>query len=422
MARTDGGTASRAPRLRAAFAGTRALRVPAFRALFAAQIVSGVGTWSQNLATSLLVLHLTGSAAALGLVTAIQFAPMLVLWPVTGRVLDRFDVRRVLLTTGVAGGVTALGLAALAATGHAPLWAVMVAVGLFGVAGAFDRPGVYTLLPRTVDEDHRPSAIGLVTASNAVARLGGPALAGLLYATVGPAACFGFNAVSYVLVVVALALLPRLRATAADGPATAPAESSGEPTRPGGGLGLGYAWRSPDLRSALLANALIGCLTFNFGVMLAAMVTFTYDGGSGTVGLAYSTDAVGAVLGGLFGVGAVVTRRRTALACVGLGATIVAAGAAPTLVLFLAVLPVMGMAITLYQSSVTALVQQSSAPAMLGRMMTLLTLGWFGTTPIGALLIGWIADALSPRAAMVVAGTTCLVCAAALALRKEREP
>ncbi|MFG1924777.1 MFS transporter [Cryptosporangium sp. NPDC048952] len=405
---------TRVPRLRAAFAGTRALRVPAFRALFAAQIVSGVGTWSQNLATSLLVLHLTGSAAALGLVTAIQFAPMLVLSPITGRVLDRFDVRRVLLVTGTAGGVTAGALASLAAAGHAPLWAVMVAVGLFGVAGAFDRPGVYTLLPRTVDAERRPSAISLVTASNAVARLGGPALAGLLYATIGPAACFAFNGISYVVVVIALWLLPRLGATADPAPAEVPAA-------PTGGLGLGYAWGHPDLRAALLANAAIGCLTFNFGVMLAAMVTFTYGAGSSTVGLAYSTDAVGAVLGGLLGVGALVTRHRTALTCVALGTTIAAAGLAPNLVVFLAILPVMGVAITIYQSTVTALVQQASEPAMLGRMMTLLTLGWFGTTPVGALLIGWIADAHSPRAAMVVAGSTCLVCAVAVVLPARRK-
>lgn len=229
---------------------------------------------------------------------------------------------------------------------------------------------------------------------------------------------------SYVFVVAALVVLPRLRPTLTGGPtaADAPVPTGGDAGPQGGGLGIGYAWRHPDLRAALLANAAIGCLTFNFAVMLAAMVTFTYDGGSGTVGLAYSTDAVGAVLGGLLGVGAVVTRRRTALACVGLGVTIAAAAAAPNLVLFLVALPVMGVAITLYQSSVTALVQQSSAPAMLGRMMTLLTLGWFGTTPVGALLIGWIADALSPRAAMAVAGATCLVCAAALALRKERTP
>lgn len=465
-------------RLRSPFTGAQALRIPAFRALFAAQIVSGVGTWSQNLATSLLVLHLTGSAAALGMVTAIQFAPVLVLSPVTGRVLDRFDVRHVLLATGVAGGTTALVLAVLAATGHAPLWAVMIAVGLFGVAGAFDRPGAYTLLPRTVDAERRASAIGLVTASNAVARLGGPALAGLLYATVGPAACFAFNGLSYGAVIGALVGLPRLRTTApspadtgladagpveavpaeaarADAGSTAPAPApapaapapadaaladAGHPDPPArrrrsagaphpasapastGGLGLRYAWRHPDLRAALLANAAIGCLTFNFAVMLAAMVTFTFDAGSGTVGLAYSTDAVGAVLGGLLGVGAAVTRRRTAATCAALGLTVGVAALAPNLPLFLAALPVMGVMITRYQSTVTALVQQRSDPALLGRMMTLLTLGWFGTTPVGALLIGWIADAYSPRAAMGVAASTCLVCAAALLAPRRPRP
>ncbi|SHN46106.1 Predicted arabinose efflux permease, MFS family [Cryptosporangium aurantiacum] len=391
------------------FAGTRALRAPAFRVLFAAQVVSFVGTWSQNLATSLLVLHLTGSAAALGLVTAIQFAPTLLLSPLTGRVLDRVDVRRLLITTASASATTALVLAALAAAGRAPLWAIGIAVGLFGVAQAFDRPGIYTLIPRVVDVEDRPSAISLITMSGAAARLAGPALAGVLYATVGAAACFAVNGASYVVVVAALVIVPRLR-----GARTAPPAPRAKAEPADGGLGLGYAWRHRDLRAALLANVAIGCLTFNFGVMLAAMVTFTYRAGSSTVGLAYSTDAIGAVLGGLIAVGAAVTRRRLAAACAALGLTIGAAGLAPNLVLFLAVLPVMGVAITLYQSTVTALVQQASDPGMLGRMMSLLTLGWFGTTPVGALVIGWVADAYSARAAMVVAGGTCLVCAFAL--------
>ncbi|GAA3395960.1 MFS transporter [Cryptosporangium minutisporangium] len=412
-------------RLRSAFAGTRALRVPAFRVLFAAQVVSFVGTWSQNLATSLLVLHLTGSAAALGLVTAIQFAPTLLLSPVTGRVLDRVDVRRLLIATAAASAATALVLAALTAVDRAPLWSVGVAVGALGIAQAFDRPGIYTLIPRVVDADHRPSAISLITMSGAAARLAGPALAGLLYATVGPAACFAVNGASYVVVIGALVAVPRLRAgAAAPTGAVTPAEPAAAPPKPtgpaAGGLGLGYAWRHRDLRAALLANLAIGCLTFNFGVMLAAMVTFTYRAGSGTVGIAYSTDAVGAVLGGLIAVGAAVTRRRLALACAALGLTIGAAGLAPSLTLFLAALPIMGVAITVYQSTVTALVQQVSDPGMLGRMMSLLTLGWFGTTPVGALLIGWVADAFSARAAMVVAGGTCVVCAVLLLAPRRR--
>ncbi|TQS46784.1 MFS transporter [Cryptosporangium phraense] len=410
-------TSSVRARARAAFRGTRALRIPAFRILFGAQVVSFIGTWSQNLATSLLVLHLTGSAAALGLVTAVQFGPTLILSPFTGRVLDRVDVRRLLIGTSTLSATTALVLAVLAATGHAPVWSLGVATGLFGVAQAFDRPGIYTLLPRFIDADHRSSAISLITTSGAAARLAGPALAGLIYATLGPAACFAANGASYLVVVIALLFLRR-------------GESADRPTtiRRAETFGLRYAWHHPDLRDALLANVAIGGLTFNFAVMLAAMVTFTYRGGSNYVGLAYSTDAVGAVLGGLVAVGARLNRRRLALAAGALGVTVAAAGVAPNLAVFFVILPVMGIAITWYQSTVTALVQQVAEPAMLGRMMSLLTLGWFGTTPFGALLIGWVADAFSARAAMTVAGGTALGCALLLLLprillpRKRRGP
>ena len=405
---------------RQVFSGVRALRSPAFRALFTAQVVSVVGTWSQNLATTLLVLHLTGSAAALGTVTAAQTVPILLLAPVTGRVIDRANVRMLLIATGSAAAATAFTVSALAATGHAPVWALTVAAALFGTASAFDRPGQYALLPAVVDDEARPSAISLTTTAAAAGRLGGPALAALIYGTAGPAACFAFNGASYLAVVGALVVLPRF---AREGGFAGRRKRKDEPADNGDaeGIGLRYAWRNPDLRAALLVNTLIGCLSFNFGLMLAAMVTFTYKGGSSLVGLAYTTDAVGAVLGGVLGVGAaLLTRRRLALACAALGLTICAAGAAPDLVVFFAVLPVMGVAISAYQTSVTALVQKVAAPHMLGRAMSLLTLGWFGTTPLGALLAGWVADVWSARATMGMAGAASLLGALALLWRPAR--
>jgi MFS family permease len=383
-----------------------------FRLHFVGQVLSNVGTWFQNLAQSLLVLHLTHSAASLGLVSALQFAPLLLLGAPVGVLLDRTDRRRVLLCTSSLAGLFAASLGIVTVTGHVTTtWIYAFALGL-GFVQAFDRPAGQSFVFELVDQKTLPNAVSLNTVIQSSARVLGPGLGALLYAASGAAACFFVNGASYLIVLAAILAIRRRDLTQRPRAMRRPRQLR---------EGVSYVWSSPTLRGPILANFLIGTLAFNFMTTITATVQLHFGAGATDVGLAHSTNAAGAIAGGLLiGVFAVGRRRRLVLTCLALAATMIGNALAPDLVFFLAWAPIFGFTVTAYQATMTGIVQSSTAPEMQGRVMSLVAMGSVGTTPIGALISGAVIDAWGTPAVFYMGAASCLLAAVGLSLSAVR--
>ena len=391
------------------------MAVPNFRRYFLGQSLSSVGTWFHTLALALVVVDLTESGAALGGVVALQWLPLLLFGSYAGAILDRHDPRLVLVVTNSVSATLGLGLVAVTATGHLDVWSLGAFSLAYGLVLPFDRPAVQVIPVELVPPRLVSNALGLSSMIQSLARLVGPALAGVTFAAVGPSWCFAVNALSYLLATAALlrldrtALHPRPRST-------------GEP----GQVREGFAYLAghPELRAVLAVNALVGLLAINFLVVITAMVEITFDGGGLAVGVAHSANALGALVGGAF-VGATLARlsRRIDLVCLALGASLVVNAVAPTLVLFVLAGPLLGLAFVAYQSAVLDACHRLARPDMFGRMASLVTLGAMGTTPAGSMIVGVLIDVWSPRAALAVGAVSCgvgavLLRATALAHRR----
>ncbi|HVX21452.1 MAG TPA: MFS transporter [Acidimicrobiales bacterium] len=396
---------------RAARQTFKALQVRNYRLYFFGQVISASGTWMHALALGLLVLssRLHGNGVNVGVVTALQFLPMLLLGSWGGLVVDRMDKRRLLYITQVASGVLALALGLLTATGTVTMWSVYLIATLFGVVNLFDNPARQTFVSEMVGRDLMPNAISLNSVVMNSARVIGPAVGGTLIYAVGLAACFLFNAASYLAVIAALVLMR-------------PSELHRRPVvvRAKGQVreGLRYAWSTPGLRDPLLAMAIVGIFAFNFTTTLPLLATRTFHGGAGTYSALMAAMGVGAVVGGL--VVAHRSRPSTALlSIIGLafGVTMLAVAGAPTEAVALAALVVMGACSIAFIATANATIQLQADPAMRGRVMALYAIAFLGSTPIGAPLVGWISDVSNPRIAIVVGGVATLAACAALAAR-----
>jgi MFS family permease len=333
---------------------------------------------------------------------------MILLGPWAGAQLDRLPLRRVLVVTSVAGAAQAGCLALLALTGEVSLpWVYALSLGL-GFVQAFDRPAAQAFVTELVPREAIPSGVGLSSAAQSIGRLGGPALAAVLYTLAGSASVFGVNAVSYAAVVTSLLLLrsrellPR-------------ALHSGRHTSMR--TALDFAWRLPEVRSVLIANACIGLLAFNFPTFLASLSSLTFQQPN-LFGVSESINAVTSLGAGFFLARSL--RRPTittvGLASLGLGSSLAWTALSPTSLIFLASMTYFGAVVVWYTTSSQSLVQQHSPPEMGGRMMSLYTLGSMGTTPLGALIVGAVIDHVSPRAAIGLGATTALAAGALLLL------
>lgn len=391
-----------------------ALRVRNFRLHFAGQIVSNVGTWFQSIAQALLVIDLTGSGKALGTVAALQFTPMLLLGMYGGVLADRVKPRQLLAITASLAALLATTLAVVTATGHVSVWWVWALAFGLGCVQAFDRPTSQAFLYEMVGPDDLPKAVGLYSITQSSARMIGPALGGAAYAWLGSAACFAINGASFLFVVLALLLMrpAELWPRKIEVEARAAREQVRE--------GVRYAWQNPELRAPLLANVLIGCLAFNFMTSITAMIKLVFHAGAGELGTAHALNAVGSVIGSLVLASvARPTRAHLAITCFALALTILINALAPGLTLFLLWAPIFGFSVGAYQTTLQASVQRATAPGMMGRVSSLLVLGSVGTTPIGSLIVGWLIDAWSARAAMGLGAVACVI-GGALLVRSHR--
>ena len=375
----------------------RSLRVRNYRIYFLAQIVSVSGTWMQSVAQAWLVLRLAPPSRQgidLGVVTALQFLPMLLFGTYGGLVADRVDKRRLLYATQSTAGVLALVLGLLTSVGAVELWMVFLLATGLGFVNLVDNPARQTFVIEMVGRDDLPNAVSLNSVVMNASRVIGPAIGGALIAVVGLAPCFEVNAASYLAVIVGLSLMRRSEL-----------HRSAPVVRARGQLreGLRYVWRTPALRDPLLLVAVVGTLAYNFQVVLALFAKLTFHGGAGVYSALTSLMGGGAVIGGLVVAGRnrPSVRRLTGIG-IGFGLLILAVALSPTLTVALVVIVPMGALSIAFIATANATLQLQAEPAMRGRVMALYAIAFLGTTPIGSPLVGWISQATSPRVALGV--------------------
>jgi MFS family permease len=377
------------------------LRIPNYRRFFVGQLVSISGNWMQTVAEIWVILTLTGSGLAVGFVTALQFLPLLLVGAWGGLIADRVPKRRLLITTQALHVLPPLALFALAATGGLSSIAVYGAVFARGVVNAVDYPTRQAFVMEIVGADRVVNAVSLNSVLIHAARIAGPAIAGLLIATVGVEPCFALNAASFAVMIAALAGM--------DADALRPAAL--EPRRAGAvRAGLGYVRATPQLWIPLGLMAIVGTLGFNFQAILPLLARFTFDGGASAYAALVTAMGIGALFGALAnGARATVTPALLAGAAIGFGALALLAAGAPSLGLEMLVLAPLGAASVTLAASVNSALQLASEPQMRGRVMALYSVVFLGSTPIGAPLAGWLSESIDPRAALVMAGVAALV-------------
>ena len=396
-----------------------ALSVPNYRRYYAGQSVSLIGTWMQMTAQAWLVLSITHSSTALGLIVALQTLPVLLLGPYGGVIADRVDKRRLMIALQSAMGLQALALGVLTVTGTVQVWHIGLLAAMLGLNNAFENPARQSFMMELVGPEHLRNAVSLNSVLVNVARSIGPAVAGILIATVGDGVCFLANAASFVAVVLSL--------TTMDAAALSPSKPA---PRARGQLreGLRYVRSTPELAVPLVMMGVAGCLTYEFQVSLPVMAAHGLKVGAAGFGFMTAAIGVGAVIGGLV----VATRGKTGLrpliaAAFGLGATLGAAALAPNLVVALIALALAGSASIAFMSTGNSTLQLNAAPDMRGRVMSLWFVAFQGSTPIGGPLIGAAMAVIGPRAGLGIGALAVglVACGGLLALRHlthERAP
>jgi MFS family permease len=399
--RTRGGTPSgHGAGGRAAFA---ALAIPNFRRYFGGQAISFVGTWAQMVAQAWLVLELTGSATWVGLTFGLQTLPMLVVGPYGGLVADRSDKRRLLIALQLGMALPAAALAALALSGTAQLWHVLVMAAALGVADAFEKPTRQAFVIEMVGPALVRNAVSLNSVMVNVARVIGPAIAGVIIAAGGIGACFALNAASFLPVAVLLVVM--------DPAALHP--SPLQPRERGQVLaGLRYVRTRPELGVPLLMMAIMGCLTYEFPVTLPYLARAQFGGDSRTFGFMTAAMALGAVAGGLYNAGRGNTGVGTLVrSSVGLGVLVLATALAPSAEVALVVLVGVGAASVMLMARGNATLQLGSDPQMRGRVMALWLVAFLGTTPVGGPAVGWVCSTFGARWGLVLGAAACFAAA-----------
>jgi len=406
---TDSTRTESAPEHSSTFA---ALRVRNYRLFFGGQVVSNTGTWMQRIAQDWLVLELTNSPLAVGITTALQFLPMLLFGLWGGLLADRYPKRRLLMITQSVMGALAVLLAALTLAGSVQVWQVyLIALGL-GLATVVDNPARQTFVNEMVPKSLVRNAVGLNSGNFQLARMLGPAVAGVLISAVGIGWAFALNALSFVAVLGALAAM-RTR------------ELQRMPLAPRGPgqlrEGLRYVRRTPALLWPIVLVFFVGTFGYNFAIILSAYTKDVFDAGADVYGLLNTVMAAGSVAGAL-----VAARRTSAtlsvlfLSAAGVGVGLIVLGLTPWFIPFAGLLVVVGFISVTFNTLGNSSVQLASSPELRGRVMSLYMLVFMGGTPLGSLVVGWITEAWGAPTALVVSGGVCVVAAGVAAFLAAR--
>jgi MFS family permease len=370
------------------------LRVRNFRLFFIGQLISISGTWMQSFAQGFLVVWtLHASPVDLGITIALPFAPMLLLGPLGGVVVDRSDKRFVLYFTQSAAGLLALSLGILVSTHHVSFAAIWTLAALLGVVNLFDNPARQSYVQEMVGKDLLPNAVSLNSALINMGRVVGPAIGGALL-FVGIATCFYVNAASYVALLVALTMMRREEITRI----RTVSRARGQVRE-----GLRYAFENREIREVLTSVTIVGLFAFNFTVTLPLLAIRVLHGTSTDFSLITCSMGLGGLLGGLYVAHrSRPTRKLLALLAAAFGILMAIVAAAPSVWLAcLAIVP-MGAASLAFVSTANATLQLHSEEHMRGRVMSLYAMGFLGTTPIGAMVVSSVAAASNARIAIAV--------------------
>lgn len=372
------------------------LAVPNYRRYFVGQVISLSGNWMQSVATIWLILGLTGSGVAVGLTTALEFLPILLLGAWGGLLADRLPKRRLLLFTQVLMIVPALVLLAVTATGVVVPWMVFLAVFARGAVNAVDNPTRQSFVIEMVGSERLVNAVSLNSVIVQAARIVGPAVAGITIAAFGVVPCFALNALTFVAMIVALwgmdpeGLHPAPPVVHEHGAIRA---------------GLRYVKHSPELAVPLALMALVGTLGFNFPVVLPLLAKFSFGGGPGTYAVLISAMGAGSIAGALVnGSHGRTGPKLIAGGALAFGASALLAAAMPSIAFEIPVLALLGASAVTFAATINSTLQLAVSPQMRGRVMALYSVVFLGSTPIGGPLAGWLSEAYDPRVALLLAG------------------
>jgi MFS family permease len=380
-----------------------ALAVPNYRRYIAGQAISLIGTWMQMTAQSWLVLTLTHSSTDLGIIVALQTLPVLLLTPYGGVIADRIDKRKLMIVLQAAMGVQALILGLLTITGNVTVWEIGALAVLLGLNNAFENPSRQSFMLEMVGRENIRNAVSLNSVLVNVARSIGPAVAGILIATVGTGVCFLANAGSFVAVVISLSMLDTTKLN----PTPPQARAKGQLRE-----GFRYIRSKRELAIPLMMMAAVGCLTYEFQVTLPVLASRGLHAGSTGYGFLTAAMGIGAVAGGLV----VAARGRMGLRPLVLYSTAFAiamglAALAPTLGFALVAMALVGACSIAFMSTGNSTLQLAAEPTMRGRVMSLWFVAFQGSTPIGGPIVGAVMAIAGPRAGLALGAITCLVVA-----------
>ena len=391
--------------LRAATRDTfRSLQFRNFRLFFTGQLISQVGNWLTLVAQTLLVLQLTDSGIALGVLAAAQFGPVLLIGPWAGLIADRSDKRKLLLVVQSVAMAQSFVLAALAFSGHPPVWSIYLVALVGGVTIAFDNPARRSFVVEMVDQDAVPNAVSLNSALMTSSRVVGPALAGLLVSTAGFGWAFLLDGISYIAVLIGLWMLRTEDLRRA--PVTARARGQVR-------QGLRYARSVPELWVPLAMMALVGTLSYNFQTVFPLFTTRDLDGSGATFTALFSIVSVGALVGAL----AVARRTRISIRAVAVsslayGSALALMAVAPNQAVAFTIAPLLGLASIAFLTASTAIVQLEAAPEMRGRVLALQAMLFLGSTPIGGPIVGFVSEQFGARYGIGIGAAAALIAGA----------
>jgi MFS family permease len=379
------------------------LHIRNYRLYYIGQIISTSGTFMQSVAQAWLVLKLTNSGTALGIATALQYVPILFLGPYGGVIADRFSKRKILYFTQALSGLLALVLGVLVVTGLVRVWMVYLLAFLLGLVTVFDNPTRQTFYIELVGPEHLRNAVTLYSTLINLARVIGPAIAAALIAAFGLAPCFIINGLSYGAVVFMLGMLhPDELLTTPPVP-----RAKGQIME-----GFKYVASTPVLGASLLMMILIGTLTFEFQVSLPLIAQFTFKGDAGSYAFLTACLGIGAAVGGIF----FASRKgiqpyKLVSAALFFGLAVLAAAFMPSLVLSGLALVAVGVFSINFSSLGNSTLQLNSSPQMRGRVMSLWTVAFLGTTTFGGPLVGWFAEVAGARWGLALGGLAALIAA-----------
>ena len=402
----DGGLSSKRR-----FGTFQALHNRNYRLYFIGQIISNSGTWMQTVAQSWLVLQLTKSGVDLGLVTAAQFLPILLLSPMAGVFVDRADKRKLMIVTQSIFSVVAALLGAAVLTHVIMLWMIFVAATAMGLVNSLDTPARQSFVIEMVGPKDLTNAVSLNTVVMNSARVIGPSIAGAIIYRFGVGPNFIANSISYIAVIVSLLLLRRSELM----PSRPTASKKGQLRE-----GLRYVSATPRLLIPLLIMVVVGTLAYEFQISLPLLTTLTFHLGVASYAAITAALGVGAVFGGLAAATfARPSMRLLAASAIVFGSLMIVMALMPTFDLALVAAAATGFVSIVFVSTTNTLLQLTSRAEMRGRVMALYTVAFLGTTPIGAPLVGLISQTFGGRAGIIVGGIATIVAGAtgALAMR-----